>query len=348
MEYRHHEAPMMIEMDIMVMRLPFHVFAVTAIMLAACTGDAGQPADEVTGVGGDPTGGAGMATVTSSGGAGGSSAGAPGTGGSSVVGPGGSSGAGDAAATGDGATGATSTTPSDGCGHAATQALGSFVRHTMTVATVEREYFGFLPKTYDPMRAYRTVFLFHGCGGKDNNVPIANVSKEEAIVIHGSSIGDCWDTGKTSNDITFFDEMVKAAETDYCVDKSRIFGAGYSSGSWMMNLLGCARGNVLRAQANVSGGLPGLPACTGQVAAIFIHDQDDTTNVIAGGMMARDRILKTNMCGMMTMPDTPSPCVRYQGCAPGFPVDWCQTSGKMHDRKDGLAAPAFWGFFSAL
>ncbi len=223
-----------------------------------------------------------------------------------------------------------------------------YVRHTMTVANVEREYFVFLPKTYSPTRAYRTVFLFHGCGGKENNVPISNVSKEDAIVIHGSSVGDCWDTGKTSNDITFFDDMVKAAETDYCVDKSRIFGAGYSSGSWMMNLLGCARANVLRAQANVSGGVPGLPACVGPIAGIFIHDENDTTNVIAGGIAARDRLLKTNMCGTTTMPDAPMPCVRYQGCAAGFPVDWCQTQGKMHDRQDGLAAPAFWGFFSAL
>jgi hypothetical protein len=54
------------------------------------------------------------------------------------------------------------------------------------------------------------------------------------------------------------------------------------------------------------------------------------------------------MCGTTTMPDTPMPCVRYQGCAPGYPVDWCQTQGKMHDRQDGLAAPAFWSFFSAL
>jgi hypothetical protein len=61
----------------------------------------------------------------------------------------------------------------------------------MGVAGVDREYFVLLPKTYDPMRAYRTVFLFHGCGGKDNNVPIQNVSREDAIVIHGSSVGDC-------------------------------------------------------------------------------------------------------------------------------------------------------------
>jgi polyhydroxybutyrate depolymerase len=336
----------MIEKYIMLMRLPLRVFAVTSILLAACSGDAGQPSDDTTGAGGDSTGGAGSPTNASSGAPGGSSAGTTGSGGTGVAGASGSSGVADAAPSGD--TGVTSAVPSDGCGHAATQALGMFVRHTMTVANVEREYFVFLPKTYDPMRAYRTVFLFHGCGGKDNNVPIANVSKEEAIVIHGSSVGDCWDTGKTSNDITFFDDMVKAAETDYCVDKSRIFGAGYSSGSWLMNLLGCARGNVLRAQANVSGGVPGLPACVGQVAGIFIHDVDDMTNVIAGGITARDRLLKTNMCTMTTMPDTPAPCVRYQGCAPGYPVDWCQTSGKKHDRQDGLAAPAFWGFFSAL
>jgi poly(3-hydroxybutyrate) depolymerase len=336
----------MVQKQVMVMRLPLRLVAVTSILLVACSGDDGQ-ASEAAGAGGESGGAAGSDTL-SSGGAGGGSAGTPGTAGTRSMGMAGTSVATDAAATGDGATGGAPPMPSEGCGQTPMQALGMFVRHTMTVANVEREYFVLLPKTYDPMRAYRTVFLFHGCGSKENNVPIQNASREEAIVIHGSSVGDCWDTGKNSNDITFFDEMVKAAEAGYCVDKSRIFGAGYSSGSWMMNLLGCARGNVLRAQANVSGGLPGLPTCVGQVAAIFIHDQDDTTNVIAGGMAARDRILKANMCGTTTMPDMPAPCVRYQGCAPGFPVDWCQTSGKMHDRQDALAAPAFWEFFSAL
>jgi polyhydroxybutyrate depolymerase len=48
------------------------------------------------------------------------------------------------------------------------------------------------------------------------------------------------------------------------------------------------------------------------------------------------------------MADSPDPCVRYQGCDAGYPIDFCQTSGKHHDRQDNLAPNAFWKFFSAL
>jgi len=39
-----------------------------------------------------------------------------------------------------------------------------------------------------------------------------------------------------------------------------------------------------------------------------------------------------------------SPCVRYQGCDPGYPVVWCQTTGQGHNRQDSYAGP-FWTFF---
>lgn len=55
--------------------------------------------------------------------------------------------------------------------------------------------------------------------------------------------------------------------------------------------------------------------------------------------------LEMNHCGMDTKPFDPSPCVEYQGCDPGYPVVWCQTSGQAHNRQDTLARTAFWNFF---
>src|SRR5262249_1297392 len=181
--------------EIVPMRLSLHLVAALGLSLCACTGETGEPSEEPIGAGGASAGSAGKATT--SGGAGRSSAGTSGAGGSGgsgagggggvagAGGAGGSTGGGPAGMMSDAAAGggdARATTPSDGCAHAASQALGMFVRHTMMVANVEREYFVRLPQTYNPMRAYRLVFLFHGCGGKDNNVPIYNFSKDEAIV----------------------------------------------------------------------------------------------------------------------------------------------------------------------
>ena len=74
---------------------------------------------------------------------------------------------------------------------------------------------------------------------------------------------------------------------------------------------------------------------------------NDTSNTISGSESARDRLLMENNCDTTIdpVPEDPSPCVRYQGCDPGYPVVWCATSGKNHDRQDNLAPAAFWGFF---
>ena len=46
-----------------------------------------------------------------------------------------------------------------------------------------------------------------------------------------------------------FDALVTWAEGNLCVDQARIFAIGFSSGSWMTNILGCERANVIRARA---------------------------------------------------------------------------------------------------
>ena len=171
----------------------------------------------------------------------------------------------------------------------------------------------------------------------------------DAIVIRGtgSAADTCWTTTANSADIAFFDAMVADVKARFCADTSRFFAVGYSSGSWLANQLGCIRTSTLRALATVTGGNPGVRNCGGPIAEIFVHDEDDTTNVISGSESARDRLLTENGCDETAEPvaEDPAPCVRYQGCDPGYPVKWCQTSGKKHDRQDSFAAPAFWKFF---
>src|SRR5690606_6201477 len=133
------------------------------------------------------------------------------------------------------------------------------------------------------------------------------------------------------------------------VDTDAIFGVGYSSGGWIGNRLTCIRGDVFRGFGTVAGGEPGsISGCGGQVARIFINDNNDNDNQIAWSVPARDRQIAANGCTNTSMSVDPSPCVEYQGCDPGYPVVWCATSGQGHSRQDGLAAPAFWNFFQSL
>ncbi len=276
-----------------------------------------------------------------------------GTGGvSSTAGAGGSSsGASGAGTAGSAGSGGSATQPSTGCGMPAGQTLHSWVEQPkLSVMGVDRQWWVWLPNNYDPNKAYPVVFLFHGCSAADNVVPMQNVTNDQAILVRGAGVSDgvCWDASANGPDVLFFDQMLSTLASQRCADTKHVFAAGYSSGSWLVNTLDCKRADKLRAAGSVSGGSPGANGCTGTLARIFIHDFNDTTNVIAGSVTERDRLLALNHCSMTTVPTDPAPCMAYQGCDAGLPIVWCETMGKGHDRQDALAPGAFWTFFSKL
>jgi poly(3-hydroxybutyrate) depolymerase len=223
---------------------------------------------------------------------------------------------------------------------------------TISVESVDRQWWVWLPAGYDQSRAYPLVFLFHGCGDINNNVPMWNETGSDAILVRGAGVspGPCWDAGPNGPDVTFFDEMLAASLASYCVDSSRVFAAGYSSGSWLINTLECRRGDKLRAAGSVAGGTVNPSDCVGQVARIFVHDLNDLDNAITGNVTERERLLELNQCdeGASPVPEAPAPCERYPGCDDGYPVIWCETMGQGHNRQDDLAPGAFWGLFSEL
>jgi poly(3-hydroxybutyrate) depolymerase len=226
---------------------------------------------------------------------------------------------------------------------------GSWVESMVMTDGGSRPYSVWLPNDYDPARAYPVIGLLHGCGNGTNNVPMERQTGGDAILFRGtgSAAGTCWESGANSADVAFVDAMLADVQARFCADSSRTFVVGYSSGSWLADQLACIRADVLRGVATVAGGNPGVRNCTGPIAQIFVHDTDDMSNGIESSESARDRLLMENNCdtSIDPVPEDPEPCVRYQGCDPGYPVVWCQTSGKGHDRQDALAAPAFWSFF---
>lgn len=240
-----------------------------------------------------------------------------------------------------------------GCGLAPADPSMQWVAHTIDVNGMSREYWLWLPMPYDPQRAYPVVYQWHGCSdGEDrwtNNPPVQDQSGADAIHIRGKAVASCWDTGIETPDLAFFDALVAETEATLCADPARRFATGYSSGAFMTHRLGCARGDMLRGIASIAGGQAD-PDCTGPVAALLIHDENDSTVQIGASIGARDAHLARNGCDATapTSPVDPAPCQAYAGCDEGLPVVWCQTSGQDHSRQDGLAAPAFWNFLSAL
>ncbi len=288
-----------------------------------------------------PSGGSGP-------GGGGQAGGGAGQGGD---GAGTSAGGGGASSQGGGGSGGGTAIGTEGCGLVATDPPETWTLKTVQVAAATREYFVYLPQGYDPATPYPIVYQFHGCSGgsdkQNNNPPVQDESAGQAIHVRGRAVGDCWDNGANGPDVAFFDAMVVAMEQAYCANPERRFVTGYSSGAFMTHLLSCQRGDMIRGVASIAGGQGGS-GCSGQVAALLIHDLNDNTVNISASEQARDRYLAENGCDATTTPYDPSPCVQYDGCDAGLPVVWCQTTGQDHSRQDGLAAPAFWGFLSAL
>jgi polyhydroxybutyrate depolymerase len=269
---------------------------------------------------------------------------------------------------------------SAGCGQPppSTEPIGMAVLHTMDITGLAQEYVaGYthrvycttIPKGYVPTQAYPVVFYGPGCGatacegssftGRTDIFYVQAISSADAkganLVPTGSSPG-CFQTGRTSTvdspELNYFDQVMAQVQATYCVDKGRTFAAGTSSGGWLSNYLGCARGNVIRGIAADSGGIPvAHPTCTGGAAAMeFPGDsavtQDPQGNQI-GVSVARDLFIQLNGCSTTptNMMFGTASCQYYGGCS--SPVVWCNTGGA-HQAGNSYLSPSGWAFWSTL
>lgn len=240
---------------------------------------------------------------------------------------------------------------SDGCGATVLESGP----HTIDVDGTERSFILDLPTAYDENTPYPVVFGFHGMGTDGEMFRSAyygnllSAMADGAIVVHPNAIGDptAWDEAV---DVPFFDAMVEYLAASVCVDENRIFATGHSSGGFFSNTLGCARGDVLRAIAPVSGGGPfvfGGTTCTGQVAAWLAHADNDETVDFSSGEGSRDHWAEANGCDTGdAQAVTPDGCVSYGGCDAGYPVHWC-VYHEGHDWAD-FAPEGMWNFFNGL
>ncbi len=286
--------------------------------------------------------------------------------------------------------------PSAGCNKPVpgTQLLATYSQYTMHVtgATLDasfsvephdRNYFVWLPKAYDPSKAYRTTFLFMGCGARNaaatatyrlmtadpDSVYVAMNMPPAGFPPDGK---DCYDNtvGRSSVEWEFMGLVASQVQKDFCIDENRLFVSGYSSGAWVSNMFGCYFSGKdpnrrfgpdisVRGQASVTGGpvLPDVP-CGGKVAALWIHDSDDHENIIGGNSNnSLPRVLTANGCAGgvkgLTEPWGSSSslsdvCRRYTSCPAEYPVVFCTTSGKGHSSQDNLALPGFIEFEDLL
>jgi len=222
-----------------------------------------------------------------------------------------------------------------------------------------------LPSNYNPNTAYPIVFLWHGASttaqmyigggfiayyGIRTGFPNAIYVAAQGLPSTAGGTDYGW-ANTNGQDVNFTKAMIDSLESNYCVDKSRLFSTGFSYGGIMSLTLGCQMPDVFRAIGVMSGAaFGGINSCVKKpIPAWFTHGDADPTLNISGGQSARDGLIQRNGCDTTnvqtaTMSDGITTCTIYNVCTSGDPVVWCPVPGETH-QIPGFAGSEIAKFF---
>lgn len=155
--------------------------------------------------------------------------------------------------------------------------------------------------------------------------------------------GRGWDVrpGQTT-DRDFVRALLARLEDDRCIDRNRIYAAGFSNGGFLASLLGCQLADRLAGVAAIAGG-SGLGSCTPSrpVPILFLYGRADQVVAVE---LVRDGIewwARRNRCRGST---GDGGCRRWQDCA--APVEACE--GDQGHRWPRDATASLWRFLAPL
>ena len=252
--------------------------------------------------------------------------------------------------------------PSSGCGAASQSPPPTF-----EVAGHERKAIVVLPQHYEADRPHTLIFAFHG-RTSDNARARRYFGLERAadgptIYVYPAALPDrsgrfTWaDSGDPPDalrDFALFDVILDRIASAYCVDLDAVYVVGHSLGASFANSLACARAERIRGVATVAGGI--APSdCSGEVAALLLHNPQDQAVPLSEGERARDALL--GQPGELIEPVRRRfagfDCGRYGDAA--NPLLWClhtqdfTSRGRFHPHQwPRGAAEAILTFFATL
>ncbi len=275
--------------------------------------------------------GAGGAT-TSSGGAT-AAGGATTSSGGSTMGSGGNTmgSGGDAMGSGGDTMGGGAPVPSAGCGKANPE-TGS-VGQNLNVSG--HNYYVKLPDGYDPNAPHKVMIVFPPTGN-DIDWSERSAGYEQSapdairVYTHQSNRNAGWQPNETG----FFGPLLDKITDDYCIDESRIFAGGESSGGEFAGFVGCEYGDRLRGVVPTAPKMTGWKIdlgqqnCKGNPTAIVIWSEMDNVLAQPAGPAFRDFYRDMNECSMSSTPvdgytDAKSNCMKFDGCIPGSDTYFC-------------------------
>jgi polyhydroxybutyrate depolymerase len=255
----------------------------TCVLAAGCSGETpgttpGAAGTSVSsgGGGGSSGGSAGAGGSTVSAGTGGSAgtSGSAGTGGTTENPTSGSAGVGDSGGSGGGGSGHVAV-PSAGCGKLNPVDGAREITTGGQTATFNVN----LPDDYDAMTPMPLGFGFHGFGNDEcgpDQGECRGFAMLPAVTVYMKSISDGWEQSEVrEQNITFWQDVLALMKDEYCIDQSRVFIAGVSSGGQFIEHLTCRFGDTLWQTTAVSAGAVQLQDCLGTPPVLVIHGVTD-------------------------------------------------------------------------
>jgi polyhydroxybutyrate depolymerase len=245
---------------------------------------------------------------------------------------------------------------SSGCG------ISSAPISEIMSSEISRAVITVLPENYDPYRAHKIIFAFHG--RTSNNEEVRKYydlePSDDTIFVYPAALSDgggfTWANAENAVDTRFFDDLLETYSSNYCLDLASVYVVGHSLGASYTTSLGCLRGDRIRAVAALGGGIS-AEGCTSKVAAMILHNPEDNLVPVSEGERARDSFLVQNALPLESTQTEPSEfnCARYGSEETLYPVVWCLQP--FSDAFDGEFYPHTWpqgvgaaimSFFAAL
>ncbi len=331
-------------------------FILIAPFVVACSSTEGSGSSGNTGGSGGSQGGSAGAVAVGGGGAsasagqgGASGSGASGGGGGGSAGQGGSAiaggGAGGASGGGGGTGGGVGVVvPSQGCGLGGRPANGE--------VSVDNDRIYDFPETYDGSTPFPLVIALHGANNSNTILQILSDGSRletEFVRAFPKSNGSAWSfSGGTGPDSQRISDIYDELLAEYCIDTSRVFLTGHSSGAQMSVQMMCVPGGDPRFKAVAPVSASHYCDTLTPVPVLYIQGQMDAQRGDSDGADVVAVFQQSNGCMDSSTPyaaiqgcnselngDPVDPgCIEYQGCTE--PTVWCSHNDPNYNLAEGF------------
>jgi polyhydroxybutyrate depolymerase len=178
--------------------------------------------------------------------------------------------------------------------------VGTFPDETMEINGIRREYRLVVPKSVDGSKPVPVLFAFHGflIDSKDL-MPVYSqldrlAEQEGFVLVYPNAVDKAWRILPVlaRDDFEFFDKLLARINSQYNIDRNRVYLTGMSNGAYFAHLLASQRSDVVAAIAAHSGGLGVLarrqPQVKHKYGVLIIHGDEDSIVKVDEGRKAHE------------------------------------------------------------